>query len=398
MSQNSLSPHDPKFTAYALGELDPAERAAVEAALRDNPAARAAVEQIRAVAAHLSAALAEETAIEAEAAPAIPYARAAIIAGRDSRKLDGGPLPYEKKSLIKFPQFYYISGLAAAACFAVFVAFQEPRPHPPKQIVATPRAHEKVYTVLNLDDDASNVAPSSAGKNDEERGAGTPGLVVPGVSPEKPGLGLAAAGLNTRIEEARIEQTKAKAEADPSRPSQGAALAVSSEAGQRPAIVTTGVPPNADGLNSPRFPSPGPGSAAQAGGTLLASAVVADAKLGSLAGPVPAGVPGDNRRIDSDSAKLSFSPLVADQPLTTAAAQAGAPLPVFNTEGVALSSYEVSVGKDGMSRMRGIPAGPASATTVAGNGAAEVKQATQLTPFVVATNTDRGNEPSSAMK
>src|SRR5687767_7131625 len=116
MSQNSLSPHDPKFTAYALGELEPEECAAVEAVLRDNPAARAVVEEIRATAAQLSAALAAEPAIESEVESNSPVQPgAAVTAGRDRRKREGGLAPYEGKKLIKFPQFYYIAGLAAAA-------------------------------------------------------------------------------------------------------------------------------------------------------------------------------------------------------------------------------------------------------------------------------------------
>ena len=43
----SLDTNDPRLTAYALGELDDAERAQVEAALNDSPQARATVTQIR---------------------------------------------------------------------------------------------------------------------------------------------------------------------------------------------------------------------------------------------------------------------------------------------------------------------------------------------------------------
>ena len=56
----TLQPDDPKITAYALGELDDAEVAAVEAALADDPAARAEVEAIRALAGDLTAELAGE--------------------------------------------------------------------------------------------------------------------------------------------------------------------------------------------------------------------------------------------------------------------------------------------------------------------------------------------------
>jgi Ca-activated chloride channel homolog len=134
MSENLPPPHDPKFTAYALGELEPEERAAVEAALRDNPAARAAVEEIRATGAQLSAALAAEALQETETKNAAPAAPAAVHATSKSR---AHLPPYKQKKFIRFPEFYYIAGLSAAACFAVFVALREPVPHPAKPAAKT---------------------------------------------------------------------------------------------------------------------------------------------------------------------------------------------------------------------------------------------------------------------
>ena len=52
--------HDVELTAYALGELAPAEAAAVEARLADDPAARAEVERVRRTARRLEDALAAE--------------------------------------------------------------------------------------------------------------------------------------------------------------------------------------------------------------------------------------------------------------------------------------------------------------------------------------------------
>src|SRR3954471_24450408 len=68
MNEMRLSPDDPRLTAYALGELDGDERAAVEAALRHDPSARAAVEGIRATAAQIESALAGELDEETGAA------------------------------------------------------------------------------------------------------------------------------------------------------------------------------------------------------------------------------------------------------------------------------------------------------------------------------------------
>jgi secreted protein with Ig-like and vWFA domain/anti-sigma factor RsiW len=125
MNDTKLLPDDPKLTAYALGELEGDEHAAVEAALRHDPAARAAVEEIRATAAQLEGALAAEAAAEAKL-PLVPQLeRAAIIPGRDLRKLDGGPMG----KLINFPQVYYVIGGLAAACVAVMMAFWPPPPH-----------------------------------------------------------------------------------------------------------------------------------------------------------------------------------------------------------------------------------------------------------------------------
>ncbi|HWA86865.1 MAG TPA: von Willebrand factor type A domain-containing protein [Opitutus sp.] len=140
MNETKNFADDPKLTAYALGELEGAERAEVEAALRDDPAACAAVEEIRALAARMETALAGEAAADrmtdaemrrGEGAAA-PKAKAAIVAGEDLQKLDGGPRrrdDYErgaKSKLLRFPQIYFLIGGLAAAGFAVLVALHEP--------------------------------------------------------------------------------------------------------------------------------------------------------------------------------------------------------------------------------------------------------------------------------
>ena len=55
-----MNPEDPRLTAYALNELEPGERAAVEAELPNNPECREAVEEIRRAAGVLSRELAAE--------------------------------------------------------------------------------------------------------------------------------------------------------------------------------------------------------------------------------------------------------------------------------------------------------------------------------------------------
>jgi anti-sigma factor RsiW len=123
MNDTKLSPDDPRLTAYALGELEGDERAAVESALKTDAAARAAVDQIRATARQIEAALAAEPMPELKAITAPLAQRAAIIPSHDPGKLDGGPLPLQ--NLIRFPQAYYLIGGLAAACFAVMVTLHE---------------------------------------------------------------------------------------------------------------------------------------------------------------------------------------------------------------------------------------------------------------------------------
>ncbi|HWZ95881.1 MAG TPA: von Willebrand factor type A domain-containing protein [Opitutaceae bacterium] len=123
MNETKLSPDDPRLTAYALGELEGDERMAVEAVLKTDAAARAAVDEIRATARQLEAALAAEPMPEFKTITAPLAQRVAIIPGRDPAKFDGGPWPW--RNLIKFPQAYYLVGGLAAACFAVMVTLHE---------------------------------------------------------------------------------------------------------------------------------------------------------------------------------------------------------------------------------------------------------------------------------
>jgi anti-sigma factor RsiW len=106
MNETKLSPDDPRLTAYALGELEDDERAAVESALQTDAAARAAVEAIRATARQIEAALASEPEIISpplKARHVAPYATA--------------------RKLVQFP--YWLVGGLAAACFAVVLVLHE---------------------------------------------------------------------------------------------------------------------------------------------------------------------------------------------------------------------------------------------------------------------------------
>lgn len=111
--------------------MDASEKADFERQLARDPAARAVVDEIRAAAQMLGDALAAEPA----PAPLPGVAAAAIVAGKDPRKLDGGPLPFAKDpadpyaqpkgpaKFLRFPQLYFLVTTAAAACFTAFFVY-----------------------------------------------------------------------------------------------------------------------------------------------------------------------------------------------------------------------------------------------------------------------------------
>src|SRR5437764_1288632 len=121
MNELSLTPDDPKLTAYALGELEGEKRVEVEAMLRLNPALRAAVDEIRATAAQLETALAAEPEAESIAAAA-RNSPMHEPAADEYRRVKRGPIG----KLLQFPQIYYVISGIAAACFAVMAALRAP--------------------------------------------------------------------------------------------------------------------------------------------------------------------------------------------------------------------------------------------------------------------------------
>jgi Ca-activated chloride channel family protein len=123
MNDFQLLPNDPKLTAYALGELEPNERAQVEAALRANPALEREVEEIRVAAQHLEAAFATEAAdIPGDSGINKSDEPEVVPAGEPSREADAYRQRGGAGKILRFPQVYYIVGGLAAACFAVMVA------------------------------------------------------------------------------------------------------------------------------------------------------------------------------------------------------------------------------------------------------------------------------------
>ena len=158
MNRSSFSSDDPQLTAFALGELEGSERAAVEAALQADPALRGEVERVRAAATMLETALKAEligppVAESATRALADGIAEGAVREQEEERhgsvgrgvpaepRLtgDGSPrlhrsgevnLPGRRRArslraeMFRFPRFYYVAGGLAAACLAVAVLVQ----------------------------------------------------------------------------------------------------------------------------------------------------------------------------------------------------------------------------------------------------------------------------------
>jgi hypothetical protein len=165
MTKHTFLPDDPKLTAYALGELEGDERTAMEVLLRDNAAARAVVEEIRATASQLTSALAAEAEPELSAPIEFPGARGgSSVLGPGPREVGYGS-SVEGKKVLRFPQLYYIIGLGAVACFAVVVALRGPLPQqnlPPLAeggTVDQPAAAENLSSSIAATEAATATAP-----------------------------------------------------------------------------------------------------------------------------------------------------------------------------------------------------------------------------------------------
>ena len=134
MESNEILPDDPRLTAYALGEMTPEERAQFEPHLRQDAAALAAVAEIQAAAASLTAALAHEAAEPVHAV---------------------GLRPRPAARLLRFPQLYFVVSGLAAACFAVFFAIWQ-REHDGKEI-----KHYLEVPLTSVSDDKKELAPAA---------------------------------------------------------------------------------------------------------------------------------------------------------------------------------------------------------------------------------------------
>ncbi|MCO6437793.1 MAG: von Willebrand factor type A domain-containing protein [Phycisphaerae bacterium] len=109
----TIDPNDPRLTAYALGELDGAEREAFECLLESDPAARALVDDLRRTADVLERALAEEGQVALA-----PSQREEIAAASEARDLGHRAARPRRLYRVMIP-----SALAASILLAAFVGY-----------------------------------------------------------------------------------------------------------------------------------------------------------------------------------------------------------------------------------------------------------------------------------
>ena len=120
-----FDPNDPRLTAYALGELDESEIAAVEAELLDCAESRAAVEEIRATARLLTEELSRESG------PGLATDQHATIAEQLAT-------PPATISMPRRPTFLFLKlGLAAGLLGAIGLAYYSRMPDRPAAMVAS---------------------------------------------------------------------------------------------------------------------------------------------------------------------------------------------------------------------------------------------------------------------
>ncbi len=140
MNPTKIFPDDPRLTAYALNELEAAERGEFEQVLAQDAAAQETVAEIRAMVASLTGALEHEPMVE----PTVKSADATA--------------PFDK--IVGFP-YWKISGLAAA-CFAVFFVYwqrnellREPKQYIEMQLPAASVASKPAVAKMTVADQAA---------------------------------------------------------------------------------------------------------------------------------------------------------------------------------------------------------------------------------------------------
>ncbi len=146
-----IAPDDPRLTAYALDELEPAEAAVVAELVRHCGEAQRVVAEVRAAAQRLSAALEDE--------PATLVALPSVAPEKHSPRLK------RTVSLLRFPQLYYVTASLAAACFAVVFVVQHQSPEAERGsvqhvVAAAPAAAASANYAMQASDSAER-APAA---------------------------------------------------------------------------------------------------------------------------------------------------------------------------------------------------------------------------------------------
>lgn len=232
MKPVTLSPDDPRLTAFALGELSGDERAQIAAIVQDDPALQAAVAEIRALAGDLTDALATEPVTVPSLSTDGASSRSSLAREVASRRV------------VRFP-YFLISGLAAAG-FAVLVAVHDTNsPVRPKvETVQNPQPLELTFpSALDgsvASDDHGFALPASAAV----AASSVPTDSAPGAEAAEPPVRLPVSDTFSRplLEQVRVAQ-ESPIPAAPLRQFEGSAMvgALTPDHAQALAVATTEV-------------------------------------------------------------------------------------------------------------------------------------------------------------
>lgn len=130
-----MNPHDPRLSAYLLGELSAAEAAEIEQAAAAQPAVRAALDELKPVMALLYG-----TLPAASPAPALTAAQQARVRAQSRQ-----PAKVPASNIVRF----VLPALAAAACVAIGVSIfmQQPAQHAVADAPSTSPKHDADKTL-----------------------------------------------------------------------------------------------------------------------------------------------------------------------------------------------------------------------------------------------------------
>jgi Ca-activated chloride channel family protein len=187
---------DPRFAAFAIGELEGAERDAVARFVAEHPEARALVEELRSVAHDLESALASESS--AGEASLTAQQRSVVTASARRRDTSHGSGPWRRKFGV-YGGFTAAAALVAAVLvgtvsvlvrqgreetgFAYMIGSESPAPGNAAGARPSSRSRTKGY-VADYDTEVARGA-AAAPATEELRGLGYIGGVVDNITPEQ---------------------------------------------------------------------------------------------------------------------------------------------------------------------------------------------------------------------